>query len=54
MIKEKKQVFCHIFIKDSMFVLPKDRSRPIILIGPGTGVVPAIAFLEEKKYIKDN
>ena len=37
-----------------MFVLPKDRSRPIILIGPGTGIVPAIAFLEEKKYIQDN
>jgi sulfite reductase alpha subunit-like flavoprotein len=33
-----------IFIKDSMFDLPKH--GPLIMIGPGTGVVPFIGFLE--------
>jgi sulfite reductase alpha subunit-like flavoprotein len=34
-----------IFIKDSQFLQPDDVKVPIIMVGPGTGVVPFIGFM---------
>lgn len=37
-----------ILIKESTFKMPKDPKTPIILIGPGTGIAPMRAFVQER------
>ncbi|CAM9786407.1 unnamed protein product [Chrysoparadoxa australica] len=40
-----------VLIKPSSFRLPKDPETPILLIGPGTGIAPMRALLQERKHM---
>lgn len=42
-----------IFNRESTFRLPKDASKPIIMIGPGTGIAPMRALLQERAYLRN-
>lgn len=41
-----------VFVRDSTFRLPKQVERPVILIGPGTGIAPMRAILQERSHIR--
>lgn len=42
-----------VFNRESTFRLPTDASKPILMIGPGTGIAPMRALLQERAYLRD-
>lgn len=46
---EKSNIMSKAFVKDSNFEMPKSAQTPMIMVGPGTGVVPFIGFMQERQ-----
>jgi NADPH-ferrihemoprotein reductase len=42
-----------VFVRESTFRLPKDSTKPVLMVGPGTGVAPMRALLQERAYERD-
>ncbi len=48
---DKVKIF---LIPNKLFRLPENQNKPIIMIGPGTGVAPFLSFIQERKYLNSN
>jgi NADPH-ferrihemoprotein reductase len=48
--RKKKGDSVRVYVRDSTFRLPKQMERPVLMIGPGTGIAPMRAILQERSY----
>lgn len=44
---------CYLYVRKSNFHLPNDTTRPVIMIGPGTGLAPFAGFLQQRRSQKE-
>jgi len=44
---------CRIFVRPSTFRLPQNTEKPVLMIGPGTGIAPMRALLQERRYQRE-
>jgi NADPH-ferrihemoprotein reductase len=48
--RKHHQPLLRVFVRPSSFRLPKDTTKPILMIGPGTGIAPMRALLQRRRY----
>lgn len=46
--------YAPIFVRKSKFHLPEDLSKPVIMVGPGTGLAPFVGFVQQKQAMRDS